>query len=275
MNNKLQQQSKKGVIREIAEDDSKKLLEFEIQDRSEFVFKELIRIFAYLGHRNIFKGSDKERKESRQMILELSALVLNALENNPKFRSIKLNEFKSVIDKGCAGVFLEIKHVSPANVISWIEQFREKYQPKIDQEKRKNQKSLQAAAINPNEEERQINLEQIQALFRYFSNDLNESVYSDFKKFHGNWIGTVLFGKYAGFFPEEYIKTYTKRRDIYEMAKKEAVINIRNFTGKKLEQVIPIVYSYKIYELFKINYQSDEMAESYFKSVINDYHDKN
>jgi len=257
-----------GSLSKVANSKEERIINMPVDKAQELIFTQLIKIFAYLGHRNIFS---KDPKTVRAQVNEISALTLSAIKENPKLRYITPAYLNSIVSKGCSGALQEVKHVSPLGVVNWAIEFTDRFKPQIE----KMAKQLEARKLPEDKDvntlELEVNLEQLKNLFKYMESPI-DSPYTDLKQFNGKWITSVLFTKYASYIPGDMPAKYARRKDFYEEAKAQAVTDKAYSKKENLEQRSERLYCYKIYENFKQDFKGDEVSLSMFESFIKDYH---
>jgi hypothetical protein len=146
-------------------ENDQKLRDLDTDKAISYISKQLVRIYAFLGHRNIFKGDATQIESAKAQIREISAQILSGIKENKNFRLVTDKDFDAIISKGTADALSEIKHVSARSVFQWIKDFQEIYQKDIVRARLSLQKEAQE--LSPLERERKSDREGIFALFTY------------------------------------------------------------------------------------------------------------
>lgn len=239
------------------------------------IFKGLVRTYAYLGHRNIFKGDAVQRQAAKTQIQEIASQILEGYKNNKRFRRITDADFDAVIDKGCASGLSEIKNVSPKAIFDWTDQFLKMYLEHIQRARQEYQEIQDNRGIDQNENIRLQNLEGVKALMSFCIEE-RTSPYADVKQFQGYWIAQVC-KRYSDHLPESFITVFSKRKDLYAAAKEKAEKSRgKKDTDSQVSSKAQKLYCYAIIEEFKMHFEMEgqEEFETTMNTAINEYHDK-
>ena len=240
------------------------------------IFNGLVKTYAYLGHRNIFKGDAVQRSANKLQIEEISSQILQGFRNNAKYRRITDLDFDAVIDKGCSSGLVEIKAVSPKAIFLWVDEFLNKYLERIQRQRVEYQKLEASKLENKNEIIRKQNLEGIQALISYCEKP-RTSPFTDVKQFQGYWLAKIC-ERYDQELPDHFKKSFSKRKDLYaEAVKKAEAGRLKNEDDSKFKGRCQRLYCYKLVDTFKeaIEETGPEMYEEIMTTAINEHHDKN
>ena len=239
------------------------------------IFKGLVKTYAYLGHRNIFKGDKVQLQAAKLTINEIASQILEGFRNNKKYRRITDLDFNAIIEKGCASGLTEIKTVSPRAIFEWSDEFLKLYLEQIQRKRIEYQELKQHNPKTENERVRNNNLEGVKALIDYCKEE-KTSPYSDLKQFHGYWLAKIC-ERYASTLDIDFINTFSKRKDLYQKASQQAEkVKIPNATLNQVKSKTAKIYSYLLVDEFKerVEFEGSEEYERLMNEAINKFHDE-
>ena len=252
------------------------LIKDDPQTSLDVIFKGLVRTYAFLGHRNIFKGDENQRRAAKLQIQEIASQILEAYRNNPKYRRITDVDFNAIIDKGCASGLEEIKNVSPKAILDWTSQFLKLYLEQIQRKRIEYQKLQDHRNEDKNEEIRNTNIEGVRSLLQYCI-EPNTNPYTDVKQFQGFWLAKVC-ERYADELPEDFKANFSKRQDLYEEAiQKSKKVARSNENPSEIKARAKKLYCYKLVDALaeRVEFEGTEYYETTMIKAINEHHDKN
>lgn len=248
-----------------------------VQDSAEVslivIFKGLVKVYAYLGHRNIFKGDKAQQDAAKLQIKEIAAQILEGFKNNKKYRRITAVDFNSVIEKGCASGLTEIKNVSPKAIFEWVDYFLKMYLQEILKKRAEYQQHQDHSAEGESEMIRKSNLEGVLSLISYCQTP-RTSPFADVKQFHGYWLAQIC-NRYSKELPAEFKEQFSKRGDLYAAAfEKAAKSKQRKETDNEVKAKAKKLYCYKLVEEFKmhIEMEGSEDLQNIMIEAINKHH---
>lgn len=239
-----------------------------------FISKQIVYVYAFLGHRNIF-----QQKGAKEQIQESASIILSSIESSPRLRYFRKEDLEATIKKGCAGEFdkddngqkIEVKHFSPNLVIRWIKAFDSRITPKVRREVEKLQE-IKLLDYKDKEQERTVgNIQTVNFLFEQME-DLETNLFFDVRKFLGRFISRELCVRYP--VGDHLIQNYTKRADLWKDAMKKAE-NEEPRKGekydKKRKNLTVAQYCRNLFDAFREEYQGDEMLKEHLISTIKNY----
>jgi len=264
------------VVEKLAKlDERPPLVQDDAEHALKTIFKGIVRVYAYLGHRNIFKGDKVQQQVAKTQIMEISSQILEGFRNNKKYRRITDTDFEAIIDKGCASGLSEIKNVSPKGILSWTDEFLNKYLEQIQRKRQEYELVRDNSSTDKNEEIRKTNLEGVEALFAFCEKEKTSPV-ADLKQFQGWWLASIC-KRYTKHLPKSFTSLFSKRSDLWKIAKDKAE---KTRTKKDSDKVVIAkaqkLYSYSIFDEFKqhVEFEGKEEFEEIMTKAINEYHDE-
>jgi hypothetical protein len=262
-------------------ENDQKLRDLDTDKAISYISKQLVRIYAFLGHRNIFKGDATQIESAKAQIREISAQILSGIKENKNFRLVTDKDFDAIISKGTADALSEIKHVSARSVFQWIKDFQEIYQKDIVRARLSLQKEAQE--LSPLERERKSDREGIFALFTYLTEGAKND-FADYRLFYGREV-TRYADKYKDFLDPEFVSKWSKRSDLWKVAQEEAqdpesIDYKRPILSKTSKQETERdrtarLYCYNIITLFTFEHEGDTETRDLIVSACDQYFQQN